>query len=102
MRVVTDVVRVDAPSKRTNTGADDWILIDSNDFAVRENLCRSTAGPERLNAYIGANRQWRFHEGPGSDVSIRFLARRIPISKFNHIYVVMSIKIAAPTMKSFC
>lgn len=36
MRVVTDVVRLE-DLHRSNTGADDWILIDSDDFAISEN-----------------------------------------------------------------
>ncbi|KAI5997536.1 hypothetical protein EDD15DRAFT_2246369 [Pisolithus albus] len=38
--------------------------------------------PERLTSYIGANQRRRFHEGSGGEVSIGFLVRRIPISKF--------------------
>ena len=85
---------IDAPSKRRHTSADYGILIDRDDFVIRKDfyrLCSCSLQLSAINsarqytgrgdyAYVSTNQERRFHESPGSEVSLGFLVCQTTIS----------------------
>lgn len=86
MRLIPRPVWIDTPFIRSSGSPEHWVLIESNEVFVTQDLQDIWLDGIQWRS----NDQWRLQRGPHSKVGAILVNRQIPIAYFEHVPVSMA------------